>query len=99
MGAPVPGVGWPGTAVSMGNPHLVLLDAPPEVVRESRADGSFVLDGDSSIVRTPSALIPTDRQPSNQAGSSSCSPRRKPKQPRCSSTRRRPRTGSTRTPS
>jgi len=34
LGAPVPGVGWPGTAVSMGNPHLVLLGAPPEVVRE-----------------------------------------------------------------
>jgi diaminopimelate epimerase len=34
VGAPVAGVGWPGTAVSMGNPHLVLLDAPPEVVRE-----------------------------------------------------------------
>ncbi len=34
VAAPVPGVGWPGTAVSMGNPHLVLLDAPPEVVRE-----------------------------------------------------------------
>jgi diaminopimelate epimerase len=30
----VPGVDWPGTAVSMGNPHLVLLGAPPEVVRE-----------------------------------------------------------------
>jgi len=34
VSAPVPGVAWPGTAVSMGNPHLVLLGAPPEVVRE-----------------------------------------------------------------
>jgi len=34
VAAPVPGVDWPGTAVSMGNPHLVLLGAPPEVVRE-----------------------------------------------------------------
>jgi len=34
VGAPVPGVDWPGTAVSMGNPHLVLLGAPAEVVRE-----------------------------------------------------------------
>ena len=33
VAAPVAGVGWPGTAVSMGNPHLVLLGAPPEVVR------------------------------------------------------------------
>ena len=33
VGAPVAGVDWPGTAVSMGNPHLVLLGAPPEVVR------------------------------------------------------------------
>lgn len=34
LAAPVPGVSWAGTAVSMGNPHLVLLGAPPEVVRE-----------------------------------------------------------------
>jgi diaminopimelate epimerase len=34
VAAPVPGVKWPGTAVSMGNPHLVLLGAPAEVVRE-----------------------------------------------------------------
>jgi diaminopimelate epimerase len=34
VSAPVPGLAWPGTAVSMGNPHLVLLGAPPEVVRE-----------------------------------------------------------------
>ena len=34
VGAAVPGVDWPGTAVSMGNPHLVLLGAPAEVVRE-----------------------------------------------------------------
>jgi len=34
IAAAVPGVDWPGTAVSMGNPHLVLLGAPPEVVRE-----------------------------------------------------------------
>jgi diaminopimelate epimerase len=34
VAAPVPGVDWPGTAVSMGNPHLVLLGAPAEVVRE-----------------------------------------------------------------
>ena len=33
VGAAVPGVDWPGTAVSMGNPHLVLLGAPAEVVR------------------------------------------------------------------
>jgi len=34
VAAAIPGVDWPGTAVSMGNPHLVLLGAPPEVVRE-----------------------------------------------------------------
>ena len=34
VAAPVPGVDWPGTAVSMGNPHLVLLGAPADVVRE-----------------------------------------------------------------
>jgi len=34
VAAPVPGLDWPGTAVSMGNPHLVLLGAPAEVVRE-----------------------------------------------------------------
>ena len=34
VAASVPGVDWPGTAVSMGNPHLVLLGAPPQVVRE-----------------------------------------------------------------
>jgi len=34
VAAAVPGVDWPGTAVSMGNPHLVLLGAPAEVVRE-----------------------------------------------------------------
>jgi diaminopimelate epimerase len=34
VAAPVPGVDWPGTAVSMGNPHLVLLGAPAQVVRE-----------------------------------------------------------------
>ena len=34
VAAPVPGVDWPGTAVSMGNPHLVLLGAPAEVVAE-----------------------------------------------------------------
>src|SRR5215469_16405329 len=34
VAARVPGVDWPGTAVSMGNPHLVLLGAPAEVVRE-----------------------------------------------------------------
>jgi diaminopimelate epimerase len=34
VAAPVPGVQWPGTAVSMGNPHLVLLGAPAQVVRE-----------------------------------------------------------------
>ena len=34
VAAPVAGLRWPGTAVSMGNPHLVLLGAPPEVVRE-----------------------------------------------------------------
>jgi len=34
LSAPVPGLDWPATAVSMGNPHLVLLGAPPEVVRE-----------------------------------------------------------------
>ena len=28
------GVEWPGTAVNLGNPHLVLLGAPPEAVRE-----------------------------------------------------------------
>ena len=33
IAGPVPGLDWPGTAVSMGNPHLVLLGAPPEVVR------------------------------------------------------------------
>jgi diaminopimelate epimerase len=33
VGAAVPGIDWPGTAVSMGNPHLVLLGAPAEVVR------------------------------------------------------------------
>ena len=31
--AAVEGVEWPGTAVNLGNPHLVLLGAPPEVVR------------------------------------------------------------------
>jgi diaminopimelate epimerase len=30
----VPGLSFPATAISMGNPHLVLLGAPPEVVRE-----------------------------------------------------------------
>src|SRR5208282_967314 len=30
VGAPVPGTPFHGTAVSMGNPHLVLLDAPLE---------------------------------------------------------------------
>ena len=34
VAASVPGLDWPGTAVSMGNPHLVLLGAPAEVVRE-----------------------------------------------------------------
>jgi diaminopimelate epimerase len=34
VSAPVPGISWPGTAVSLGNPHLVLLGAPAEVVRE-----------------------------------------------------------------
>jgi len=34
VSAAVPGIPWPGTAVSLGNPHLVLLGAPPEVVRE-----------------------------------------------------------------
>jgi len=34
VAAPVPGIEWHGTAVSMGNPHLVLLGAPPEVVRQ-----------------------------------------------------------------
>jgi len=34
VSAPVPGLPFPGTAVSMGNPHLVLLGAGPEVVRE-----------------------------------------------------------------
>ena len=33
VAAPVAGVEFPGTAVSMGNPHLVLLGAPPDVVR------------------------------------------------------------------
>lgn len=37
VSAPVPGVQWPGTAVSIGNPHLVLLGAPPEAVREHGA--------------------------------------------------------------
>ncbi len=30
VAAPVPGTPFHGTAVSMGNPHLVVLDAPPE---------------------------------------------------------------------
>jgi len=34
VAAPVPGIEWKGTAVSMGNPHLVLLGAPSEVVRQ-----------------------------------------------------------------
>ena len=33
-GAKVEGVDFPGTAVNLGNPHLVLLGAPPEVARE-----------------------------------------------------------------
>jgi diaminopimelate epimerase len=33
-GARVEGVDFPGTAVNLGNPHLVLLGAPQEVVRE-----------------------------------------------------------------
>ena len=33
-GVKVEGVDFPGTAVNLGNPHLVLLGAPPEVARE-----------------------------------------------------------------